>query len=346
MNDLLEDWLRVNTDNPADAWVYLPAADDWVTKAVLYTADLLVDLGSEGPGYSVVTDHTTQSRKVKQLIAGAKEGITSDKAGMTDNLIALLQEDQETYGRTPYVILAFGADDEAPDDNTEDLLLAAQEAGITILELAALGLDELVFDLEDAPEEEINVAEEITKEARDAALAEAMDRHPAGKAVQQTLPDMPAEPVADEAQALPAAVITTREPDEIPKLAEVLRLAHDHFLHTDIANASAHGQPTRLRPLTHWLGHYRDVVDLRDIAQEWREKVTPEPEPEQLTIESASAETEPPKPVGRTRAKAGEVSVLVNELGEIVKLAGKGKPGRGLTRKIVPKEQAEHLLAS
>src|SRR5690606_11176728 len=69
-------------------------------------------------------------------------------------LVAALN-DAKDEGYDPYVILAWGPEEDAPDQFTEKLLVTAYDAGFPILEIASEGLDELVLPTEEELEQNL-----------------------------------------------------------------------------------------------------------------------------------------------------------------------------------------------
>lgn len=298
--DLLADWLRLDTEDPVQSHIYLPGDERYISKVVKFAAEFAeaAELGFE------LVQGSKIGPKAKELKRAARAEIDSDtEDDVAGDLIAVLEGDAEVYQSSPYLIIAWGPDAEAPDDFTTELVGLALEKDIPVLEIAARGLDELVPG-EDA-EEGQQAAETVQA---------ASERHPAGE-VDDTDSDYDEEPFTSS-------------------LEQVLAWVYAHLSHTDRANAAGNMSEPFERPLT------------KAVKEELYKLAQGQGEPERPSAEEPAAEEKAAKPArGRSRAGKGEIAVLVNEAGEIVAYAGRGRPAEGLTRKIVSVFDAAAVLA-
>lgn len=293
--DLLADWLRLDTEDPVEVHIYLPGDERYISKVVKFAAEFAeaAEIGFE------LVQGSKIGPKVKELKRAARAEIDSDtEDDMTGDLIAVLEGDAEVYLSSPYLIVAYGPDDSAPDDFTAELVQAALEADIPVLEIAARGLDELI------PDQDIEEGQQAAE-----TVEAAVQRHPAGELEKEI------EAAAEE------------EPEEEETLEQVLSWVFAHLTHTDHANAAASMASPRERPLT--LAVQRQLHKLNEA--EWQEMAELKQQP------VTEADDKPAR--GRSRAGKGEIAVLVNEAGEIVGKAGRGRPAEGLTRKIVSEDE-------
>lgn len=152
--DLMDDWLRYGTPAAVNAAVWLPgpaAAYSAVVDAARHWSVL-----DDGPGYGVVVsaepDATTdrKARAAARAMKADQDAITytvkAEELGVSvaATLITLLVEDNAaTPPRVPFVILAWGPQEEAPDEFTAELRSEAEKAGIPVLEIVANGLQEM-----------------------------------------------------------------------------------------------------------------------------------------------------------------------------------------------------------
>lgn len=315
--DLLVDWLRLDTDNPVDAFIYLPGDERYISKVVKYAADFCLEAALN---YDVI-DGAKIGPKAKEIKRGANSVIGSDAGDdMPGDLIAVLAED-EANGYVPYLIVAWGADVEAPDDFTMELVAAAFEANIPVLEIAARGLDEII------PGEGLVDRAAAVEEGQQATetVQAATERHPAGHL---------------------DAEIDAAAQDEPETLEQVLAWVYAFLSHQDRANAAVNMAEPFERPLT--LAVQRQLYKLAEA--EWHEmaEIKQQAAGEQTLADIGEAmveASEEPATRGRSRARKGEVAVLVDEAGEIVAFAGRGRPSDGLTRKIVTAAEAAAVLA-
>ncbi|MEU4534298.1 hypothetical protein AB0G15_05440 [Streptosporangium sp. NPDC023825] len=332
--DLMDDWTRFDTDKPVDVALYLPAAEGTyspVVDSARYWSTL-----EGGPGYGIVTVGGRADRRATGHIRAMIDApgtertclVTAEETGasVAETLIMMLIEDNKEQQRTPYLILAWGAEKDAPDDFTWELRAQADQAGIPVLEISATGLQEMPPMEPDVPEE---AGGEITE-----------DGH-----IQLPLP----EPDEAQAETPPPPAVS----EEVWDLAETLLRSAMYWEHREAAFMAVNefpGDPQM--KLTRSLRHHYEAVSKgsEPVAETPRVEVTvvdPEPAPE--------PEKAVPAKRGRSRTPADKIAVFVSAKGVEdlaagfqpqpgdIKLAA-GRPRAGWVRQQLDRDQVPGSL--
>lgn len=357
---LLANWLRLRSDNPVtEARFYLPCTDNTLTMAVRETAMAVLTFEHPGITYSVVTDAGAENMADHRIESRAATVI--DAMEVPGALIGeLLGDDDDDY--TPYIILAWGQQDEPPDDLCDELLKAGMDLDITVLEIAANGLEELTLG---DPEEEAAKPEAENSAEQETAEQEADEPNEAlREAAQKNADLLTVKPAvvhkgeiivhADEAQAEDISrelVRLLKKASEPLPLADFLALVITYFSAQESAAAALEMRPVKEPPLLaearrQLKAILREADALPKSAAELDAMVEA-----RKTDEPAQAATEPsegaPVTKGRPRNKPGTVSVFVNPDGTIHGKAKQGPTPNGLLRTSLPREQVpDSILAS
>ncbi|MFI6495909.1 hypothetical protein [Nonomuraea typhae] len=305
VEDLLKDFLLIDTKDEKQFRFFLPADGGYIGDAVVHTAAFLNDLGES---YTAVKGHT--SPKAKQLARRADDVLAPESDGdMAQYLINILKG-AKADGDEVFLLLAWGDGEEAPDDVTEELLDLAAEAEIPIKDLTA-GLDDLGFDDESESAED---AEEPVDE----------ERSKPEKPVRE-LKENERELPVDEAQSdLPGQI--EGQAEEFPDLVTVLSFMAQKLDFEDRMNAAKNMSTLRRSPLTEAVRHHlHELMDgTAQAVEETGELQVQQPLPE--------SEEETPRPRrGKARDTASDlVKVYVHEGNKTVRLVpGRGRPKKG-----------------
>jgi len=324
IGDLLDQWLEVEAETPRDVRaVYLPADATLTTKAVEHAAQWLKDVGLE---YQAVKS----SRPGRRGSSILKDATTAIPSG-TDPIEALIEElaaHLDDSDVEVYLLLAWGDDPEqAADVATENLFLAARDAGITVLDLTAALYEITAADEENEEEPEGEGDDEPGGSTNDEPVDESADE----------LPELTAEPqelaAADEAQA----TVRSPEPNEqdesdIPDLVTTLSFVYLALSNIDWALSAQRMERVRFGPLTLAVRHHLRVL-LKDDLPNTLDK-----------LDAMIAESRASKVRGKPRNTADdEVSVLIDESKQTVRLAGRGRPRRGEVQKKMKRYEFERL---
>lgn len=314
VSDLMDDWLRLDAPDPVDARIWLPGDTDTYSDVVEAAAKWARLKGR--PGNSVVVAGELVDASVEPY--GGESYVVSAAeihAGVAETLMTVLQEDEREEQRTPYVILAWGEQDDAPDAFTEELMTAASEAGIPILEIAAKGLEELGArgDAEEEAVQEATGKDSLSVAEPDEA---------------QATPSPAAEPAQPSAYGL---VYTLRQCERLVQ-SEIDR-------HEALFDEPA--EPPLMQALVYWLKRVRNEGPEAVLAAE---DSTP-----RVEVTTITPEPEPAARKGRSRAKAGQVSVFLSQDGikaietgfmpgiTDIKIAN-GRPRTGWVRRAIDQE--------
>ncbi|MDP9870453.1 MULTISPECIES: hypothetical protein [Streptosporangium] len=321
IDDLLSDFLLVDTDEAREFAVYLPADRALTTTAVLETAKWLEEF--EDVGYIAVTGGNP-GRKGKPILSDADDEIGEDGQDVAEHLVKILA-DAVADGHEAYLLLAWGDSDDAPDEHTQRLLDLAAAAGVKAKDLT-MGLDDLGFDDDDEEEDD---------EEEDEPPAKKKKKKDAEQ-IELTEPEIELG-AGDEAQAeLPGYVDPQPADDEqnIPDLQVTLAFVFELLTYQDRANAANHLTGVVYRPLTKAVRYH-----MQKLVNALGEAPTPDPEPAQ----------EEPAPAARRRGKARDidadmVDVYIDEAkGSIRLISGRGRPRKGEAKDTIPRSEFERI---
>ena len=359
---LLGDWLRLKSNQPVDPLMILPITGGTYNELVRAAADLVVGYGLT---CSIITLSSEDPEKIDKILTPLASCMyTVDSPDEIPHALVAALNDAKDEGYDPYVILAWGPEEDAPDPFTEKLLVTAYDAGFPILEIASEGLDELVLPTEEELEQNL-------PSGKGARSGEAQETEP-----KEGQPD-------DDEQPFMRGLPTEGEPEEplshvlyfslqylenyrniaawdVSELTSEVR-AHLAQMRPDWAAKLNLGETRPKLPLKKVLSSVLEIVaaaDLRGaalfmesfvdycpLALELALHIAQMPDDPEPAAQAASRESV--QQIGSPRPKDGEVAVLCDEEGNIIALAGRGRPRKGTVRKIVPRDQVPtHLLSA
>lgn len=319
LDDLLRDWLLLDTDTPITWGAYVPADRKLTSGAVL----TFLEWAQEATGEVVAIVSDTPGRKGEIAAEDAHETIDAQD-DVAEHLISLLV-DAKTGGDDAYLLLAWGDSEAAPDEHTEHLLDLAIKAGIPVKDLTN-GLDDLIWDDEDEEESAGEDADDEPEPRRDA------DEEIAEELTEEEEELTGAEP--DEAQANPPAPVSSAPADqpsdagespEYPDLLTVLYRVCDVLTYLDRINAAMNLDEPRYRPLTRAVAHHLKRLMLQEKEGSLKTQETaPKPQEE---------ETARPRR-GKPRDVENDIVVayIDEERRTIRKAEGRGRPRKGEVR--------------
>nr|PZN17744.1 MAG: hypothetical protein DIU80_23960 [Chloroflexota bacterium] len=357
---LLENWLRLRSDNPVkEARFYLPCTSETLTSAVRETAMAIVDWEISSAYYNVVVDGTARKPADRRIERNAVAIIDTLPNELAHALIGELLGDADDTGDgdlpafTPYVILAWGPQDDAPDDLAGELLDLGEANDITVLEIAARGLDTISSQPLDEAE---NSAEQKVDENPDVTEPEAGEPNEALREDARRNTDLitrPKDTPPDEAQTVQELVTRLRIADsgvEPMPLKEYLAHVITLLAGMDRVRAALAIGPVEEAPLLtesrrQLLRALREDDSLPKSVAELDEGIPPKKsaDPVQANVEPSEATS---AMHGRSRTPAGKVSVFRDHTGKIVALAKRGPTPSGRTRDSVPREEVPPELLS
>ncbi|MFD9947233.1 hypothetical protein ACFWYW_24105 [Nonomuraea sp. NPDC059023] len=328
--DLLTDWLE--DDPEREVALYLPADLALTSKAVVDVAEWAeasevsyTALAAPKPG-----------RRGKLVLASCAR--SEETMHVADDLIQTLADAQRD-GKEAVLVLAWGESDEAPDEDTGTLFDQAVAAGIPVKDLTA-GLDDLAYTddppVEDSEEEHPDdVDDDAAPPSGEPAELEQIEQEltlqepsPSPRPDQGAAPAEEEAAPADEAQAIPPA--PAPRPADVPDLLTTLAFTIEHLTQQDHANAARRMEPVHLAPLTRAVRHHFQRLN------------------EELNTQAAPSQD--PQPPAKARGKArdtaaDQVTVLIDEDKQTIRLAGRGRPRKGETKREMTRAEYEAFLS-
>ena len=325
IDDLLSDWLGIDTNEEREFRAYLPADRKATSITVQRVAEWLVDLG-----YAYTSIDSGQPGRAGRMVNHNAEDTIECDGDIVAKIIEVLL-DAQNWGDEPYLLLAWGEDaEQAPDEITAQLLDAALKAGIPVLDLS-MGLEDLSY-ADDKGEEEVE--EGAAEQEEQAAAAE--EPTITGELTEEEVELTEDEPV-DDAQATPAPEPQEQVPDLVTTLGEVYQAltALDRF------TSAMRGEPYTQSPLTLNVRHHlRALMNASGQLEQAKQTVME-------SLAEAERKAEETKTRGKPRDIASdEVTVLHDPEKRTIRLQeGPGRPRRGEMRQKMTRDEYEKLRA-
>lgn len=337
IEDLIKDFLLIDTKDEKEFRIFLPADVDFIGDAVVHTAAFLTDLNESYTAVRGASSGTQvgNSLKVKKIARGADDVLKVEGDDKVATYLIDILKDARDEGNEVFLFLAWGDGDEAPDDVTDDLAELAVEAEIPVKDLTG-GLDDLPFEANDDDESE---------SAEDAEEEPPAEEKPARKRPVKELKETERELPTDEAQTDVPGQIEGQP--AIPDLVTVLAFVAQKLDFEDRANAANQMQPSYSRPLTRAVRHHLKQLMAKAPSNAELETRVVAAEPVQEPL--PDAEEEKPRPRrGKARSTAEDlVKVYVNEANKTARLVpGRGRPKKGEEPQEMLRSEYQELLDS